>query len=113
MTAGAALDEKKVTPATVIFCENGSIQIGKFRIQEDRLPFGYLSVREIVEKSSNVGAVKLGQTMSSSVFYRHLTDFGFGRTTGIVYAAHATHLSTLNIQRPTSKGRGLTRPAVA
>jgi len=83
VTAGAALDEKKVTPATVIFCENGSIQIGKFRIQEDRLPFGYLSVREIVEKSSNVGAVKLGQTMSSSVFYRHLTDFGFGRTTGV------------------------------
>jgi membrane peptidoglycan carboxypeptidase len=40
-------------------------------------------VREIVEKSSNVGAVKLGRMMPSAVFYRHLTDFGFGQPTGI------------------------------
>jgi len=83
VTAGAALEEKKVTPSTVIYCEHGSIKIGKFTIKEDRLPFDYLSVAQIVEKSSNVGSIKLATMMSGSVFYRHITDFGFGQSTGI------------------------------
>jgi len=83
VTAGAALEEKKVSPSTVIYCEHGSIKIGKYTIKEDRLPFDYLSVAEIVEKSSNVGSIKLATMMSGSTFYRHITDFGFGQSTGI------------------------------
>jgi cell division protein FtsI (penicillin-binding protein 3) len=83
VTAGAALEEKKVTPGTVIYCEHGAIKIGRFTIKEDRLPFDYLSVEEIVEKSSNVGSIKLATMMSGPVFYRHITDFGFGSATGI------------------------------
>jgi cell division protein FtsI (penicillin-binding protein 3) len=83
VTAGAALEEKKVTPSTVIYCEHGSIKIGRFTIKEDRLPYDYLSVAEIVEKSSNVGTIKLATMMSDDVFYRHITEFGFGQVTGI------------------------------
>lgn len=108
VTAGAALEEKKVTPNTVIYCEHGAIQIGKHRIEEDRIPFDYLSVGQIVEKSSNVGAIKLAMMMPASVFYRHLTDFGFGQPTGVDLPGESKGLL-----RPPSNWSGLSQASVA
>ncbi|HEV8336330.1 MAG TPA: penicillin-binding protein [Candidatus Polarisedimenticolia bacterium] len=108
VTAGAALEEKKVTPATVLYCEHGAIQIGKFTIKEDRLPFDYLTVEQIVEKSSNVGAIKLALMMPPSVFYRHLTDFGFGESTGIDLPGE-----TRGLLRPPESWSGLSQASLA
>jgi cell division protein FtsI (penicillin-binding protein 3) len=108
VTAGAALEEKKVTPATVVYCEHGSIKIGKYTINEDRLPFDYLTVEQIVEKSSNVGAIKLALMMPSSVFYRHLTDFGFGQFTGIDLPGE-----TRGLLRPPENWSGLSQASLA
>lgn len=83
LTTGLALEEKKVTPRTVINCENGSIRIGKHRIKEDRIPYDYLSVAQVLEKSSNVGAVKLAMMLDPQTYYRHLSRFGFGQATGV------------------------------
>jgi cell division protein FtsI (penicillin-binding protein 3) len=108
VTAGAALEEKKVTPSTVIYCEHGSIQIGRFTIREDRLPFDYLSVAEIVEKSSNVGSIKLATMMPGAVFYRHITDFGFGQPTGIDLPGEVR-----GILRPPENWSGLSHASLA
>jgi cell division protein FtsI/penicillin-binding protein 2 len=108
VTAGAALEEKKVTPATVIYCEHGAIQIANHTIREDRLPYDYLSVEEIVEKSSNVGAIKLALTMPGSIFYRHITDFGFGQPTGIDLPGE-----TRGLLRPPSEWSGLSQASMA
>jgi len=108
VTAAAALEEKKVSPDTVVFCENGSIRIGKFRIEEDRTPFGYLSVAEIVQKSSNVGAIKLALMMPAGVFYRHLSDFGFGGATGVDLPGESPGLL-----RPPSAWSGLSQASLA
>ena len=108
VTAGAALEEKKVSPSTVIYCEHGSIQIGRFTIKEDRLPFDYLSVAEIVEKSSNVGSIKLATMMPASVFYKHITDFGFGQTTGIDLPGEVK-----GILRPPAQWSGLSHASLA
>jgi cell division protein FtsI (penicillin-binding protein 3) len=108
VTAGAALEEKKVTPSTVIYCEHGAIKIGKFTIKEDRLPFDYLSVAQIVEKSSNVGSIKLAAMMPGTVFYRHITDFGFGAATGIDLPGEVK-----GILRPPAQWSGLSQASLA
>jgi cell division protein FtsI (penicillin-binding protein 3) len=108
VTAGAALEEKKVTPNTLVYCEHGSITVARHRIQEDRIPFDYLTVEGIVEKSSNVGAVKLGLMLSPAVFHRHLTDFGFGQTTGIDLPGESK-----GILRPPSAWSGLSQASLS
>jgi cell division protein FtsI (penicillin-binding protein 3) len=108
VTVSAALEEKKVTPATVVYCEHGAIQIGKFTIREDRLPYDYLTVEQIVEKSSNVGAIKLALMMPDAVFYRHLTEFGFGQPTGIDLPGEIRGLL-----RPPERWSGLSHASLA
>lgn len=82
VTAAAALDRATVSTEQVFDCEGGSIQIGGRRIG-DRRRFGRLSVREILEESSNVGMIKVGRTLAPEVFYDYIRRFGFGQRTGI------------------------------
>ena len=42
-----------------------------------------LTVREIVEKSSNVGIIKVGRTLPRETLRDYIVRFGFGRKTGI------------------------------
>jgi cell division protein FtsI/penicillin-binding protein 2 len=60
---------------------------GKFTFRSitfsDTHPSEVLTVREILEKSSNVGAVKLSQRISEEQFYKYYRDFGFGNPTSI------------------------------
>jgi cell division protein FtsI (penicillin-binding protein 3) len=55
----AALEEGLITPDEVFFCENGSIVVSGRRIR-DHKPYGNLTVREIIQNSSNVGTIKIG-----------------------------------------------------
>jgi len=40
-------------------------------------------VSEIIEKSSNICATKIGETLGKEKFYEYLNDFGFGKQTGL------------------------------
>jgi cell division protein FtsI/penicillin-binding protein 2 len=42
-----------------------------------------LSVEEIIEKSSNIGAAKIGIKLGEARLYQYMRDFGFGTRTGI------------------------------
>ncbi len=78
----AALEEGTVTPGRVYDCGGGSVTIfGK--IIRDVHPSQSLSVREIIALSSNVGAIRIGQTLGREDMHRWLTSFGFGRKTGV------------------------------
>jgi cell division protein FtsI (penicillin-binding protein 3) len=81
-SAAAALDQGLVSPSSIFYCENGAYRIGK-NIIHDTKPHGWLSVQQIVKFSSNIGAVKLAETMGPEVLYTYLSNFGFGRKTGI------------------------------
>ena len=43
------------------------------------------SVREIIQKSSNVGAVKIGQLMGEDGMYKWIKAYGFGEPTGVEF----------------------------
>src|SRR6184192_3816854 len=82
VTAAAALNEKKVRPDTTIFCENGVWNYGG-RALHDHRPYGELSVRDILVKSSNIGAAKLAISLGDQKFYEYIRRFGFGERTGV------------------------------
>ena len=82
VTAAAALNEKKVRPDSMIFCENGVWNFGGAALHDHR-PFADLSVKDILVKSSNVGAAKLALSVGDQKFYEYIRRFGFGERTGI------------------------------
>jgi cell division protein FtsI (penicillin-binding protein 3)/stage V sporulation protein D (sporulation-specific penicillin-binding protein) len=82
VTAAAALNEHKVKSDTTIFCENGAWTYGG-RVLHDHKPYGELSVRDVLVKSSNIGAAKLAIGVGEGKFYEYIRRFGFGERTGI------------------------------
>ncbi|HEY3862453.1 MAG TPA: penicillin-binding protein 2 [Verrucomicrobiae bacterium] len=61
--------------------------MGKFfyagRWLHDHAPYGDLSVENIITKSSNIGAAKIGIRMGKETLWRYIHNFGFGEKTGI------------------------------
>jgi cell division protein FtsI (penicillin-binding protein 3) len=82
LTVGAALEEGLTTPDERIDCLLGSIVVAGQRIH-DHKPFGVLTVSEIMQKSSDVGAITLGLRLKEERMARYIKKYGFGRKTGI------------------------------
>jgi len=82
VTASAALEEKVKKPSDIIFCENGQYKINR-RIINDVSPHGKLMLREVIEKSSNIGTIKLAEKVGEKTLYKYARDFGFGNKTGV------------------------------
>jgi len=84
-TVSAALEEGVVTPAST-FTIPPSLQVAD-RTIEDAEEHGTetLSVAEILAKSSNIGAVEIGEELGATRFSKWIDRFGFGRQTGIQF----------------------------
>lgn len=91
VSAAAALNEHKVRPESSIFCENGLWNYGGTALHDHRA-FSNLSVREILIKSSNIGAAKLAMSVGDQKFYEYIRRFGFGERTGIELPGEITGL---------------------
>jgi cell division protein FtsI (penicillin-binding protein 3) len=77
VTAAAALEEGLITPDTMIDVSAGHIRIGS-RIIPDVHRYGILSFTDVVVKSSNVGAIKVGFKLGAERLSRYVSRFGFG-----------------------------------
>ncbi len=82
VTLSAALEEKITNPNEVFDCQMGSIVVNGMRIH-DAEPWGNLSVTQILEHSSSVGAIKIALRLGDDRFYKYIREFGFGQPTGI------------------------------
>jgi cell division protein FtsI (penicillin-binding protein 3) len=82
VAAAAALNEQKLGPGSTVFCENGLWNFAGTALHDHR-PFADLSVKDILVKSSNIGAAKLALTVGEQKFYEYIRRFGFGERTGI------------------------------
>ncbi len=79
----AAIQEHKVKPDD-IYNEQGPVEIGQYRIQTwDNKYEGKITMTRILEKSSNVGMVYVGQKLGNDNLYAYLQKYGFGQQTGI------------------------------
>ena len=82
VAAAAALNERKVRLDSMIFCENGLWNFGGTPLH-DHAAFTDLSVKDVLVKSSNIGAAKLAVSIGDQKFYEYIRRFGFGERTGI------------------------------
>jgi len=76
-TIAAALDVGKVRPDTVIDTAPGTLTIGPATIH-DAHAGGALTVEQVIQKSSNVGAAKIALSLPSETMWKMLSESGFG-----------------------------------
>ncbi|MCR4276637.1 MAG: penicillin-binding protein 2 [Candidatus Roizmanbacteria bacterium] len=83
LIVAAALEEKKIKPSDT-FNETGQISVGEYNIKtwNDKYE-GKISMTRILEKSSNVGMVYIGEKLGNKKIYNYLEKYGFGQNTGI------------------------------
>jgi cell division protein FtsI (penicillin-binding protein 3) len=78
VTASAALEEHVINPADPIDCSPGRITFGS-RVIRDMHVYGVLPFTDVIVKSSNVGAIKVGLRLGPERLGRYVTRFGFGQ----------------------------------
>lgn len=83
MTLAAALEEKAITP-TSIFTVPYALKRGDRTFHDDeKHKLWRLTTAGILAKSSNVGAIQIGEKMSRTILRNYLTNFGIGRPTDL------------------------------
>jgi cell division protein FtsI (penicillin-binding protein 3) len=84
-TVAAALEEKKVTPTTEFTLEP-QIHVADRTIEDaEERGTETMSVKTILARSSNVGAVTIGLEVGATNFSKWIEKFGFGKQTGIQF----------------------------
>ena len=76
-TVAAALETGTVTPQTIINTENGVMLVGGHKIH-DTHPEETLTVAQVIQKSSNVGAAKIALSLPPEKVWQSLNESGFG-----------------------------------
>jgi len=71
-----------------IWAEQGRLVL-QHRTIHDEHPSGWLTLRQVIQVSSNIGIVKLATRLSAEAQYEALRDFGFGSPTGVEYPAES------------------------
>ena len=79
VTASAAIEEKLMPIDTIIDVSGGQIRIDKGRVVHDTHNYGALSFTDVIVKSSNVGAIKIGFKLGKERLSDYVQRFGFGR----------------------------------
>lgn len=85
----AAMEAGKFTPESRIETAPGHFSIGPATIR-DAHPQGLLSVAEIIQKSSNVGAAKIALTLEPEYLWSMFTHLGFGQSPRSGFPGEAT-----------------------
>jgi cell division protein FtsI (penicillin-binding protein 3) len=80
--AAAALEEGVARPGDRYYGEQGVITIANKTIH-DWKKYGWLTFQQVLQNSSNVGAIKVGLQLGRERYYQHITGFGFGSLTGV------------------------------
>lgn len=81
VTASAALDSDKFNLNSKVFCENGKYRVASHTLH-DVHPYGWLTFRNVIAESSNIGTTKIAQSIGADCVYRYALRFGFGVPTG-------------------------------
>ncbi|MGC2434241.1 MAG: penicillin-binding transpeptidase domain-containing protein [Desulfobaccales bacterium] len=88
----AALDANVVKPGDRFNCENGAWVLGPKEEIHDVHKYGCLTVQQIIQKSSNIGAAKIAGKLGGPRLEEYLRGFGFGSKTGIAFPGESDGL---------------------
>ncbi|MDO5288595.1 MAG: penicillin-binding protein 2 [Pseudomonadota bacterium] len=88
ITVAMALEAGKVTPQTIIPTAPGTYKLDKFTIRDTR-NHGALTVEGVVQKSSNVGSLKIAQRLTAQQMWDTYTALGYGRKPELTFPGAA------------------------
>jgi len=88
-TIALGLESGKVRFDTIINCAPGRLTIGNATIA-DAHPHGALTVAEVIQKSSNVGAAKIAAMLPSQKMWQMFDDVGFGQVPRLGFPGEVT-----------------------
>lgn len=80
-TVAAALEAGGITPDTIFETAPGTFTIGKATIR-DAHKESALTVSQVIQKSSNIGAAKIALSLPPQTLWEMLNNVGFGAATG-------------------------------
>jgi cell division protein FtsI (penicillin-binding protein 3) len=89
ITVAIALEAGRVTPQTLIETGPGRFTMGGFTIS-DTHNYGTLTVEGVIQKSSNVGALKIAQKLSPNEMWNTYTALGYGQKPQIQFPGAVT-----------------------
>jgi cell division protein FtsI (penicillin-binding protein 3) len=89
--AAAALEEKVMSPGSMIFGEHGQMAVANTVIH-DHEKSGWMTFAQMIQRSSNIGAAKVGMTLGDWRLYDYLKEFGFGDKSDIDLPGEASGL---------------------
>jgi cell division protein FtsI/penicillin-binding protein 2 len=93
-----ALNEHIVTLNDTVYCEKGVFHYGGITLHDsEHNHLGDTPVWQVLQKSSNIGASKVGMKLQAPKLYDYMMDFGLGAFTGIPLPHEA---SAKNFVRP-------------
>jgi len=87
-TVAAALEAGKVKPGTLINTAGGALTIGGYTIHDTHAD-AMMTVAQVIQKSSNVGAARMALSLPPEAFWRNLNEGGFGEPTGSGFPGEA------------------------
>lgn len=82
VVVSSALNEGVIKFTDTFDCEGGRfLYMGK--ILKDHESYGVMPIEDIIMKSSNIGAAKIGLKLGEERLYQYIQDFGFGAKTEV------------------------------
>ena len=83
-TVGLAMETGRVTPQTMIQTAPGYVVIGGAKISDSHA-HGLLSVQQVIQKSSNIGTLKIALQMQPREMWETFSEAGFGQKPQITF----------------------------
>lgn len=89
ITLSAALETTNLRPESPIDCGRGAITLFGRTIHEAHGGYGVMPMAQVLIRSSNVGAIRVGMRVGQQNLYDYVRRFGFGQATGIPLGGEA------------------------
>lgn len=97
VTLSAALETTNLTPDSLIPTGNGTLVLPGRVVHESHHGYGTITMAQVLEKSSNIGAILIGTKVGREKMYEYAHRLGFGQKVGLpVPAESAGKLRTLD-----------------
>jgi cell division protein FtsI (penicillin-binding protein 3) len=105
--AAALLLHDRVELTDSVWGEEGELVLGGRTITDEH-PEGWMTLRDVLRRSSNVGMAKFVRRLDPEQQYMMLRDFGFGTPSGVEYPSESGGLL-----RPPAQWSGASAPSLA
>ncbi len=92
ITLSAALETTNLRPDSLIPTGNGVLHLPGRTIHESHHGLGTITMAQVLEKSSNIGAIMIGMRVGQQNMYEYARRFGFGQRTGLPLPAESPGL---------------------